>query len=108
MYFAGLDVSMEETHICVLDRDGAIAHQGKVASTPAAIEVGLAKAPICSLVVFETGRMAPMQKENRWPGFMPPAAGLSQTGRHPKSKRSCPGTSSLTLSADRLPTKCRD
>ncbi|SEP02050.1 Transposase, partial [Rhizobium tibeticum] len=51
---------MDETHICVLDRDGAIAHQGNAASTPAAIEVELAKAPICSRVVFETGRMAPM------------------------------------------------
>lgn len=28
---------------------------------------------------------------------------IAQTGQHPKSKRSCPGTSSLTLSADRLP-----
>ena len=23
-YFAGLDVSMEETHVCVLDRDGRL------------------------------------------------------------------------------------
>jgi hypothetical protein len=23
-YFAGLDVSMEETHVCVVDRDGAV------------------------------------------------------------------------------------
>ena len=23
-YFAGLDVSMEETHVCVVDRDGKI------------------------------------------------------------------------------------
>jgi len=33
-YFAGLDVSLEKTHVCVLDRTGT--------------------------VVFETGRMAPM------------------------------------------------
>lgn len=59
-YFAGLDVSMEETHVCVLDRDGVIAHQAKVASTPADIAQELKKAPACRRVVFETGRMAPM------------------------------------------------
>ena len=36
-YFAGLDVSMEETHVCVLDRDGAVIHEAKVASTSEAI-----------------------------------------------------------------------
>jgi hypothetical protein len=80
--FAGLDVSMEETHICVLDRDGAIVHQGKAASTPAAIEAELAKAPICRRVVFETGRMAPMLLSwlgRTWPpgGMRRKPAGLS-------------------------------
>ena len=28
-YFAGLDVSMEETHICVVDGDGAIILQNQ-------------------------------------------------------------------------------
>jgi transposase len=59
-YFAGLDVSMEETHICVVDRDGGVVHEVKVASTPAAIVAALAGAPPCQRVVFETGRMAPM------------------------------------------------
>ena len=59
-YFAGLDVSMEETHVCVVDRDGVVTHQAKVASTPADIAQELAKAPACRRVVFETGRMAPM------------------------------------------------
>jgi transposase len=59
-YFAGLDVSMEETHVCVLDREGAVIHEGKATSTPAAIADELAKAPSCRRVVFETGRMAPM------------------------------------------------
>ena len=26
-YFAGLDVSMEETHVCVVDRDGLVIHE---------------------------------------------------------------------------------
>ena len=59
-YFAGLDVSMEETHVCVLDREGAVIHEGKAASTPEAIADGLARAPSCRRIVFETGRMAPM------------------------------------------------
>jgi transposase len=34
-YFAGLDISME-THVCVVDRHGAIVHEAKMASTPEA------------------------------------------------------------------------
>ena len=30
-YLAGLDVSMEETHLCVLDRDGIVIREGKEA-----------------------------------------------------------------------------
>jgi len=44
-YFAGLDVSMEETHVCVVDRDGAVIHEVKVPSTPADIKTALAGAP---------------------------------------------------------------
>jgi transposase len=57
-YFAGLDVSMEETHVCVVDRDGEVIRETKVPSTPADIEAALS--PACRRVVFETGRMAPM------------------------------------------------
>ena len=32
-YFAGLDISMDETHICVVDREGAVVYEGKSAST---------------------------------------------------------------------------
>ena len=59
-YYAGLDVSMEETHICVMDRDGVVIHETKVASTPADIDAALMEAPVVQRVVFETGRMAPM------------------------------------------------
>ena len=31
-YFAGLDISMDETHVCVVDRDGAVVYEGKSAS----------------------------------------------------------------------------
>ena len=59
-YFAGLDVSMEETHICVVDRDGAIVFETQPISSAAAIAEALGAAPTCTRVVFETGRMAPM------------------------------------------------
>jgi transposase len=58
-YFAGLDVSMKETHICVVDRDGDVALEAKAPTSPAAIAAELAKAPAAKLIVFETGRMAP-------------------------------------------------
>lgn len=59
-YFAGLDVSMEETHICVVDREGAIVFETQAISSAAAIAEALGAAPTCRRVVFETGRMAPM------------------------------------------------
>jgi hypothetical protein len=59
-YFAGLDISMDETHICVLDREGVVVRESKTESTVEAIAGELAKAPTCRRIVFETGRMAPI------------------------------------------------
>jgi hypothetical protein len=54
-YFAGLDISMDETHVCVLDREGAVVRESKAASTAEAIGGELSKAPSCRRIVFETG-----------------------------------------------------
>ena len=59
-YFAGLDISMDETHVCVLDREGVVVFESKATSTAEAIADQLAKAPSCRRIVFETGRMAPI------------------------------------------------
>ena len=59
-YFAGLDVSMAETRVCVMHRDGAVVYEARVPSTPSDIATALAGAPACQRIVFETGRMAPM------------------------------------------------
>src|SRR5215471_13076868 len=59
-YFAGLDISMDETHICVVDREGEVIHASKTVSTAQAIADQLARAPSCRRIVFETGRMAPI------------------------------------------------
>ena len=40
-YFAGLDVSMAETHICVVGSTGAVTHRARVPSTPADIAAEL-------------------------------------------------------------------
>jgi transposase len=58
--FAGLDISMDETHVCVLDREGVVVRGSKTESTAEAIAGELAKAPTCHRIVFETGRMAPI------------------------------------------------
>jgi hypothetical protein len=47
-------------HVCVMHRDGAVVYEVKVPSTPADIAAGLAQAPACGRIVFETGRMASM------------------------------------------------
>ena len=59
-YFAGLDISMDETHVCVLDREGVVIYESKTTSTAQSIANELAKAPSCRRIVFETGRMAPI------------------------------------------------
>jgi transposase len=59
-YFAGLDISMDETHICILDREGMVVRESKTVSTAEAISVELSRAPSCRRIVFETGRMAPI------------------------------------------------
>jgi len=44
-YFAGLDVSMEETHVCVVDRDGKIILEARAPTAPKIIAAALAKGP---------------------------------------------------------------
>jgi transposase len=51
---------MDETHVCVLHREGVVVRESKTESTASAIAGKLAKAPICRRIVFETGRMAPI------------------------------------------------
>jgi hypothetical protein len=38
---------MDETHVCVLDREGAVVRESKAASTAEAIAGELSKAPSC-------------------------------------------------------------
>ena len=58
--YVGLDVSLAETHICVLDEDGKRLFQGAVPSDPECIAVAISNhAPGCERVAVETGATTP-------------------------------------------------
>jgi transposase len=55
-YFAGLDVSMIETSVCIVDQDGAVIREGRAATDPAAINTYLKATGFAfERVGFETG-----------------------------------------------------
>lgn len=57
--YAGLDVSEQATHLCVVDAAGAVSFQGKCKTEPAAIAALLARrAPGLERAVLETGALA--------------------------------------------------
>jgi len=57
--YVGLDVSLKETSVCVLDQSGEIVFEGEVASQPETIAKLLRRrAPRASGVVFETGSLS--------------------------------------------------
>ena len=58
--FMGLDVSLAETHVCVLDQSGSRVFEGVVPSDPDALAGLLAeRAPDCSSNAIETGSTTP-------------------------------------------------
>lgn len=58
-HFVGLDVSMKETAVCVVDETGQRIWEGSVPSTPVAIATVIrAKAPELARVVMEAGPQA--------------------------------------------------
>ena len=57
--YVGLDVSQKETAMCVVDQDGKVLFEGKVASDPGALARMIGKrAPAAERIGFETGAMA--------------------------------------------------
>jgi transposase len=57
--YVGLDVSLEETSICVLDQSGAVVFEGDVASNPQVIAKLLRRrAPQAIRIAFETGSLS--------------------------------------------------
>jgi transposase len=58
-HYAGLDLSMETTHVCVVDADGRKIGAQYVDSTPETIAAALEQYGPIERAVIETGRMAP-------------------------------------------------
>jgi len=59
-YFAGLDVSLEETSVCVIDEAGKVLREGKVLSCPEAIGAFLRDTDLTfERIGFEVGQLAP-------------------------------------------------
>jgi transposase len=59
-YFAGIDVSLEASSVCLVDAAGQIAREGKVATTPEALAQFLAGSGVAfSRIGFEAGPLAP-------------------------------------------------
>jgi len=78
-YFAGLDISMNETHICVVDRNDKVALEAKAPSSPGAIAAELAKAPARAAAALELSTIV---------GLMPSTMTLSNrtATRVPRSR----------------------
>ena len=59
-YYAGLDVSLEQTSVCVIDDAGAVVLERRVATEPEAIAAALAALPQApARVLLETGGLTP-------------------------------------------------
>ena len=58
--YVGLDVSLKQTSICVVDRTGSVVREGVVDSDPEAIAVYVrSKAPDAVRIGLETGPTSP-------------------------------------------------
>ena len=58
-YFAGLDVSLEWTSVCVVDGDGGIVREAKVLSEPEALVAFFAKQDVCmERIALEAGPLS--------------------------------------------------
>lgn len=59
-YYAGLDVSMASTSICIVDSDGAIFQEGEVESTPSAIAKYIVRLQLpVEAIGLESGPLSP-------------------------------------------------
>ena len=59
-YFAGLDISMDETHVCVLDREGVVVRGAATTVDGGGYRRRIGESAELSADLSKTGRMAPI------------------------------------------------
>src|SRR3954447_23555342 len=65
-HYVGLDVSLEETAICVLDKTGKVIWRGRCSSDPDAIARTVRdRAPFAVRIGLETGQLSPWRVHSR-------------------------------------------
>ena len=94
--YVGLDVSLEETAVCVLDSAGKIVWRGRCSSDPEAIaRIVRERAPFAVRLGLETGQLstwlkpAPPRSAGRLPGCPPCQGGVEPAGQQDRRQR-CP------------------
>ena len=98
-YFAGLDISMDETHVCVLDREGVVVRESKTELTAEAI-AGSARRHLQSRlgdrihVRLRGGERLPAAQPAARPVPSVPPLSPRRNGRHDAHMRSIPRHSS--------------
>src|SRR5262245_20939299 len=93
-HFVGVDVSLKETAICIVDQDGHIVSEGKALSEPEAIATWLAKLDLpIAKVGLDIGRLA------RWLHGELCAAGLPAVCIDPRRLRGL--TKTMPVKTDR-------
>jgi transposase len=85
--YIGLDVSVKETHICVVDENGEVVARGREVTQPELLAAAIGKlAPDAALVIFETGGQSSwLQRELRAFGVR----AVIVDARHAKGALSC-------------------
>src|SRR4051794_28130516 len=92
-HYVGLDVSLEETAICVLDKTGKVIWRGRCSSDPDAIARTVRdRAPFAVRIGLETGQLSTwlsLRRAGRLPGCPACQGGAEPAGQQDRRQR-CP------------------
>ena len=92
-YYVGLDVSLKETHLCVLQDGGGVVARGCVETAPGPLAAWLNEhAPGASVVVLETGAREFREFRVRLTYLRITSAPVKISLNRPRSSGGVPGT----------------